>query len=444
MAKEEKPLEYQPRERTTKSLAQRLALDYLKRPSKLSSLRSRIVWALLAAAGLVAVPMVLGLPGGRRALLSGPVSSAHTLFLDGCDRCHAKAFARVPDAACKTCHDGPPHPAKPIDTARLRNPLDCAGCHVEHRGAAELANVVNGNCTGCHGNLKAHATGVKLAGTEITAFRPGKHPEFSALARADLRPIRLNHSKHMMLRPAPRYRGMTLPMKCQDCHATDSTSPTGDPVPVTFAANCRSCHARELEFDVYYLLGDRTGPAPHTEDPKTIHQFILESYRQALAEDPTLIRRRIGQDLPMPDSAKWLESVVHDSESFLFRRKCTYCHEYSGYSPEGFPAVRKINLVRHRYVEDQRDGERWLLRAEFGHRSHRAVDCESCHRTARDSTRTADVLIPAMQNCLPCHGGSAAGLDRCSKCHLFHNKGLEQDRRRPTEQLLTGKPGVAQ
>jgi hypothetical protein len=106
---------------------------------------------------------------------------------------------------------------------------------------------------------------------------------------------------------------------------------------------------------------------------------------------------------------------------------------------QGFPQVRKVHVIRGRYSELKLEGEPWLTRGEFSHRAHRAVECESCHVKARSSTRTADVLIPAMRSCLPCHQDSSAGLDRCSKCHLYHNKSLEQDHRRPTEQVLSGK-----
>jgi hypothetical protein len=437
MAKEEKPLEYQGRERDTKWIAQRLVLDYLNRPVFLALLKPRVAWGLVAVAALAGVPLILGVAGGKRALLSGPVSASHAIFVDRCELCHARAFSRVPDAACKTCHDGPPHPAKTIDTAQLRDAPSCAGCHVEHRGAAALANVANRNCTNCHGELKAHAAGVKLAAWNITAFRPQKHPEFSALAQADNRPIRLNHAIHMPAKPTV-IRGMKLPMQCVDCHQTDPNSREGDPRPVTFEQNCRSCHARELEFDVYEILGASAAPSPHTKDPQTIHQFVLNTYRQALANAPSIVRRPLGNEVaPATSAAAWLDRVVRDSEGFLFQRKCNYCHEYSAVE-QGFPVVRKVNRIRGRYSEQNPEGEPWLPRGEFSHRAHRALECESCHGKARSSTKTADILIPAMRSCLPCHQDGNAGLDRCSKCHLYHNKSLEQDRRRSTEQVLSG------
>jgi DnaJ-class molecular chaperone len=73
------------------------------------------------------------------------------------------------------------------------------------------------------------------------------------------------------------------------------------------------------------------------------------------------------------------------------------------------------------------DAAPWFARAEFKHRTHRAVACESCHGAAKGSTKTSDVLIPKMETCLPCHADGQAGLDRCGVCHLYHNRSLEKD-----------------
>jgi hypothetical protein len=194
---------------------------------------------------------------------------------------------------------------------------------------------------------------------------------------------------------AKTLRGMKLPMKCADCHVTDRNSPTGDLLPVTFEQNCKSCHARELEFDVHQVLGPGAAPAPHTRDPKTIHEAVAAAYG--------------GR----PDAA----ALIRDSEDYLFGRKCAYCHEGGG------PVVAKVGAIRGRHP----DGAAWFARSEFNHRAHRAVGCESCHRAARASVKTADVLIPKMESCLPCHGDRRAELDRCAVCHRYHNRSLEKD-----------------
>src|SRR5689334_12321893 len=129
MAKEEKPLEYQRRIRDTKRVAQRLGLNYLKRPSFLALIKLRVVWGATLVALLSAVPLVLGVGGSKKALVRGPVSSAHAMFEERCEVCHARAFAAIPDRACEACHDGPAHPAKAIDNARLNTSPACAECH---------------------------------------------------------------------------------------------------------------------------------------------------------------------------------------------------------------------------------------------------------------------------------------------------------------------------
>ena len=102
-----------------------------------------------------------------------------------------------------------------------------------------------------------------------------------------------------------------------------------------------------------------------------------------------------------------------------------------------YPVVAKVNRVQGRFKESLPEGEPWLPRAEYSHRSHRSILCESCHTTAVASTKTSDVLIPKMKECLPCHTNVQAGLDRCSECHLYHNKGLENERRRSVDEFLS-------
>ncbi len=430
MPKEEKPLEYERRILDTKGLAQRIDLTYLKRPHWLRSWRGRLTLLapLLAAVG--AAPFIAGIGGGKKVFSNGPVSRAHTIFESNCSLCHAQRFSAVADAACKKCHDGPIHQENAIGPER------CAGCHIEHRGNIALAQVADGHCTRCHADLGAHGKNVRLEALSITSFRPDRHPDFPSPKKADRRPLRLNHAAHMPPQPKTM-RGMKLPMQCSDCHGTDRASPAGDLLPVTFEQHCRSCHKRELEFDVYQLLGESAPPAPHTKDPKTIHQFIAQSYQKLLQANPAVIRQPLGRDLlPAPNAAAWLASVVTQSETFLFEKKCTYCHEYEPVRSE-FPVVKKVNLIRGQYVEGKPNGQPWLEHASFSHRAHRAVDCSSCHRAARTSTKTEDVLIPKMSNCLPCHGATGASQDYCTQCHLYHDKSKELDKdRRPVEQLV--------
>ena len=432
MAKEEKPLEYQHRIRDTKGVAQRLDLDYLKRSAFLVHLRKRLTWYLVGASALVSVPLVLGLGGARRPLSNGPLSRAHSVFEGRCEVCHAQAFRTVADNACERCHDGAAHPAKAIDTAKLNRTPPCVECHIEHRGKMLLSEVVSANCTTCHANLNDHASGVKIKGTEITAFRQGKHPEFSTAALQDTRPLKLNHAVHLPAQPKT-IRGMKLPMKCEDCHVTDRASPIGALLPVTFDKHCKSCHSRELQFDVYGLLGPDAPPSPHTKDADAIRQIVWKTYEDLRARDPGVASRPLANELTA-QPATWMDRVTKASLDYLFERKCTYCHQ-----TESYAVVKKVTPILGRFP----DAQPWLQRGEFSHRAHRPVACDSCHNQARMSTKTEDVLIPKMQTCLPCHGESRGNIDRCSECHQYHNRSLEKEKeRRPTEQLISQGPGV--
>jgi hypothetical protein len=421
MSKEDKPLEYQRRIRDTKGVAQRLDLNYLKRPAPLVALRKYATWGALIAAIIIGVPRVLGIGNMRKTLESGPLSEAHALFENRCEVCHTQAFSGVPDKACVQCHDGAAHPAKLVDTGHPTGQVRCAECHMEHRGKVRLAAAGNANCTSCHADITAHSTGAKVR--NVSAFRPDRHPEFSTAAMRDLRPLRLNHAIHMPA-DSKMVRGIKLPMKCGDCHVVDRNSPTGQLLPVTFEQNCKTCHARELEFDVDHVVSNQPVPAPHAKDAKVIHEFIWNAFAGALKANPALARHPVGNDLtPQPNAQAWMVRVVKDSETYLFGRKCGYCHQTLGNGE-----VRKVNVIAGRYAEDAPQGVPWLQRGEFAHRSHRAVECESCHAQARASTKTEDVLIPAMKTCTPCHGDTGASLDDCAKCHQYHNRSLEKDR----------------
>jgi hypothetical protein len=431
MAKEEKPLEYTRRIRDTKGVAQRLDLGYLSRATKLLVTRKRLAWALVAAALLAGVPLTLGIGGSRKTLENAPVSQAHALFEERCEFCHTQSYSKVSDKACGQCHDGAPHPAKLVDAGKPSREMACVDCHMEHRGRIRLSAVASARCTECHSEISGHSSGAKVR--NVSAFREGKHPDFGAASMKDLRPLKLNHAKHM---PAETrvIRNIKLPMKCEDCHKVDPLSPTGQLKAVTFEEDCKSCHARELEFDVDHVLGEQKSvPAPHTKDTPAITQFIWKAYADALKANPALARRPVDSDLvAQASSDAWMNRVVNDATAYLFGRKCGYCHETPGGGE-----VRKVNRVAGHYAETKPDGEPWLQRGEFSHGSHRGVRCEDCHTTARASQKTPDVLIPAMKSCTGCHGDSGTALDDCAKCHQYHNRSKEQRRPNgPMEQFM--------
>src|SRR6185295_4227375 len=153
-AHDDKPLPYEGRILDTKGVAQRLDLDYLKHPNRFRDLKRRLTWAAPIVALVAVLPFVLGVQ--PQVFSSGPVSRAHAVFENSCKLCHVDNFSSVSDKACQQCHDGPSHPAKVIDTAKITNLPACTTCHSEHRGR-DLAMVVDGNCVACHSSLPSRA-----------------------------------------------------------------------------------------------------------------------------------------------------------------------------------------------------------------------------------------------------------------------------------------------
>lgn len=430
--KENQPLPYERRIRDTKSLAQRLDLNYIHQRHWFRSARRRLSIWLAAAAALVSLPLVLGVGKTEKAFVNGPMSRHHSLIEQRCELCHKAAFVSVRDQDCKACHDGPPHQPNARDEER------CASCHSEHQGTLRLVSMSDRHCTRCHANLASHASPVKSKNLKSTGFSPGGHPEFAVAGRPDQRPLKLNHAAHM---PAQQkeIRGIRLPMKCGDCHQIDGADPKGGLLAMTFEKHCASCHKRELEFDVYGVL-EAAPPAPHGRDARSIREFVRETYARALAEDPALARKPLRPDVePPPAPQSWLAMAVRDSEQFLFRKKCAYCHEIAEWR-DGLPVIAPVNRLEGRYVAGRPEGERWMPAAVFGHRAHRMVECASCHSEARASRKSSDILIAGMKSCLPCHGESANGLNNCAQCHEYHDKTKERERDRLSiDEILSAK-----
>jgi hypothetical protein len=156
-----------------------------------------------------------------------------------------------------------------------------------------------------------------------------------------------------------------------------------------------------------------------------------------LEQNPEVLSRPLGRSLqPANSPEEWLNQVVVDAERFLFDRKCVYCHE-AGPPVDGYPSMQDVNPIFGRFDPGATAPAAWLEDAAFSHRAHRAVDCAGCHTEAPTSQNTADVLVPHLADCLPCHGSTRTPQDNCSQCHLFHDKSQELDRdRRSIEELL--------
>ena len=417
------------RTRTAKALAQRIDLNYFKRPHPFR----RWKWILSIAVPAAALLWLGGsAAGGSKApYSSGPVSASHQIFGDKCERCHVTQVrifrAHVTDNMCVSCHDAPAH--KPNQTSTP----GCASCHLEHRGAIRLASTADRDCVQCHRDLATTTGRVTIART-VGAFTDA-HPEFAARRQGatDRAVLKFNHELHM--KADLRGPKGAMQLECVTCHVPAVSQPsaprsrprrrglgeggpTDNMAPITYAKDCASCH--QLFFDP---LIDAV--APH-DVPEKVHAVVTQALREFIAKNPAQIgkpdpvRGRIPVNFPEPmrpvrNAAEWVDARTVNVERLLWSKTCAECHTLDvlgpGLAPVGpaLPRVVPTNVPAG-----------WMPRARFDHVSHQLTSCASCH-AARNSRETSDVLMPTIATCQQCHKTSRGAESRCFECHGYHD-----------------------
>jgi hypothetical protein len=449
------------RTRTTKKLAQRIDLNYFKRPTPLKRLKFWLSMALPA----IALVWIAGHGFARdsRVYSSGRMSAAHAVLERECAACHVQTAgtfsAKASDSACLSCHDGPMH------HVAATNARGCATCHSEHRGRANIAAVGDESCAPCHRDLKSSSGPVRYA-THIESFEQG-HPDVRALRETGRDPgtIRVNHAIHMRpIRRAPQ--GPNVQLECRDCHRSEAqqtmvygkdsgpggaatnwtyadinylrsettytapeetpapadTLPTYRPrsggelmAPVKFQNACAGCHS--LAFDKRF-----NEVVPH-DTPEVVHAFLVKKFSQYIAAHPAELRESVdaGRDLtgrPVPAAVRlytlneWVSARIADAEELLWRKTCKQCHALEG-------GAGQHNLP---VIEPARTTRRWMPHAKFDHDAHQAFACVSCHEKALSSTEAGDILLPGIATCKTCHApGPEHAESRCFECHTYHD-----------------------
>ena len=406
------------RTRTAKALAQRIDLNYFKRPHPFRRLKLVLSIAVPAAVLLWLGGNAVG--GSRAPYSSGPVAPSHHVFGDRCERCHvtqARTFrAHVTDNMCVSCHDAPQHKSNQTFTPT------CASCHVEHRGAIRLAAAADRDCAQCHRDLNTTTGRLTIART-VGAFNDA-HPEFAAKKETAKDPavLKFNHEVHM--KADLRGPNGTTQLECATCHVPTSAAPsaprsrpTDNMAPVTYAKDCASCHP--LFFDPLI-----EAMAPHDTTEK-VHGFVTQSLRDFIAKNPAQIGRpdpvrgRIPVNFPasMPmvrNAADWVQARTANVERLLWSKTCAECHTLEvlrpGLAPVGssLPRVVPTNIPTG-----------WMPRARFDHAAHQLTSCTSCH-AAQTSRATSDVLMPSIATCQQCHKPARGAESRCFECHEYH------------------------
>ena len=437
------------RTRTTKKLAQRIDLNYFKRPTPLK--RAKVLLSLFVPLAAISWIAWRGWQRDSRVYSSGRMSAAHAVLEQKCAACHVQKAgqfsSQATDSACLACHDGPAHQQNQIAAAVPT----CATCHAEHRGRVQLRAASNQSCAECHASLKVVAGQTHYA-TRIHSFADD-HPEFAAVRKGTENPgtIRLNHAIHMKpIRRGPN--GPMLQLVCGDCHRptavnlpwpyedhsyvvakTSYLQNTGDSAPgdllrgprpptgrermspVKFATACAGCHS--LTFDKRFNEG-----VPH-DKTEVVHAFLLAKFREYIATHPAELRvtREPKQELtgkPLPPEiriltpAEWVSERTAEAEELLWRKTCKQCHAYAGEPPQtSLPQIAAARTVTS-----------WFPRYRFDHDAHRGFPCITCHTKALTSTETKDILVPGITNCQTCHApGPDHAESRCFECHTYHD-----------------------
>lgn len=473
------------RTRTTKKLAQRVDLNYFKRPTAFK--RAKLWLSVLAP--LLAIGWIAwrGVARDSRVYSSGRMSGAHAVLEKQCAACHVEKAgefsSKAADGACLSCHDGPVHHENQL----AADVPSCATCHAEHRGRVRLDAPSDQSCAECHEALRAADGRVHYA-AHIRSLEDG-HPEFASLraGEKDLSGIRLNHAVHMKpIRQGPN--GPNVQLECTDCHRNyqaewkyaasqniEMTSyqlhrdmpidnlPRPLPVPqphnpsngrermrpVEFARACSGCHL--LTFDKRFDEG-----VPH-DKPEAVHAFLVKKFQEYIADHPGEVRveRDPSRDLtgkPIPPevrvltTAQWIAERTAEAELLLWRKTCKQCHVLSGFVTMEDPVAagwagptpniaiftatwmtitsegsRKITPPLPE-IASARIRERWLPLAKFDHDAHQGFSCVSCHAKALTSTETSDILVPGIANCKTCHApGPEHAESRCFECHTYHD-----------------------
>jgi hypothetical protein len=461
------------RTRTTKKLAQRIDLNYFKRPTPLK----RAKFWLSLAVPLLAILWISwhAIHKDARVYSSGRMSEPHAILEKDCASCHVQKAsffsAKADNQACLSCHDGPIHHASQAATP------DCASCHTEHRGRINIAAVSEKSCAECHADLHTSAAPAHFF-AHVRSFADG-HPEFAVLreGRADHSTIKLNHSIHMKpIRQGPT--GPIVQLACSDCHrpaaanaswtyalasyqpsknSAAATYEANKPIPftlaqpkpptgrefmaaVTFANSCASCHL--LSFDKRFSEG-----VPH-DKPEVIHVFLRKKFQDYAAAHSSELHTARDPDRDLTGrpraprtqsftSAQWVADRTSDAEQLLWRKTCLECHQLSfqrdGELPHVEPGAKNAAQDKVEptvqsdhtplpHVAPSNVTTRWMPHARFDHEAHRAFTCVSCHEKALNSVESSEVLLPGIKTCQTCHApGPEHAESRCFECHTYHD-----------------------
>lgn len=431
--------------RSPRSLAAWLELDYFRRRGLF-----RGWWGGSLVAALVASLVAFGVmlqASGKKTFQAGPLSTPHAMFQDRCDLCHedngttltrlwrGNGVSSVPDHKCQACHEGSHHNPGHAEMGT------CVSCHREHRGHAALVRIPDTQCTACHDKLRrSDGSASDYADHAVSFDSRGGHPPFrrwSGSEEKDPGTLKFDHAVHLveagvLVQHAPeKYEKL----ECNACHESDSAGRYMKPI--SFDAHCKKCHPLSVQIDGKIVpKGSMSVRHPgKAESPAAVRAGLRDRLTELIRSDlgPQLLDPRRQKAAPRfpypPESAPvaerqfaWVGNQLAESERILFDGAggCKYCHtveEPAASRADGLPVLSLSNIR-----------DRWWDHAKFKHDTHRMLNCEECHK-ARNSTKTADILLPGIDLCAKCHDAKAShatARSDCVECHVYHDPALQK------------------
>lgn len=380
---------------------------------------------------------------------SGPLHEAHALSAgDDCGACHTSLFQRVQDSACQSCHaaiNDHIH-AEEIGTVNRHEPAPrCATCHREHNEPdPHLVITADALCTDCHAD-SGEALG-SIGTAPVTGFSETDHPAFKAsllkpqASRAGtglvfnwetaVEPVSNGSEVSNLKFPHDTHLDPGLvtdlqdgePLGCGDCHKLSLDREHF--VPVTMETTCVACH--ELTFDPQ--MPDRQLPhGQPLEVMLTLEGQYLRKFSDPTVPQEAVVRRRIpDKDNSTRECTGTAFNCAADAAATDIReqfsvRGCISCHVVEEHAENEIYARYQVFPVR--LAQD------FFPAGRFDHFSHQVMKedsgdaaCIQCHASDQ-SSESADLLIPDIDNCLGCHSDTPM-TDRvalgCVNCHSYH------------------------
>ena len=401
--------------------------------------KRRAAWLFFAAVLVVFLAVPLGrvldlpwkqaaahLPWGDRFWNPGPLMLAHEPIAADCGACHEVAFNHVKNRACLECHSKiGSHAAPQTRPVALSTSARCTSCHREHKGVKSTHRDDSGFCADCHRSVASVAARAESA--NVSDFAKD-HPAFRVtIGEARLRQgkqplsqspgLAFNHAVHLDVKGVKHPTKGRVQLDCSACHHPDASQRGFEPV--TMRRDCHDCHRLQFEPAV------SAREVPHG-DPReaaaAIDDFYAnlalrgtpDSFQKAFGVPGEGLLRRVGEpnDTQRRNALAIAEQKSRRVTRDLFEvRVCKTCHKVE--PRDGGWRVEPVHLQRS-----------WMPHARFDHKAHAQTPCVKCHEV-RQSKKSSDVAMPAIERCRECHGGSrpvdGKVTSNCLLCHDFHD-----------------------